>query len=149
MNGRKALSLTVAIVAVIALLTASGAYSSITADRGLQVSVVDDDQAYLAIEKNDPGEVKENETVRLFNVTNQFSSKIDVTVDFTEEPDGLEPDTVDREGLESGDVINVSAKCTDTDQDMMVAFTVSAESESANVETDERKMKLTCTSSDG
>lgn len=75
-------------LAVVLLAAQTGAFSAIAADRDVQVTVVDDQSAYLGVE-TDPVSVPGNTTTSatLATVTNRFGSSIDVSVTVTEGSD--------------------------------------------------------------
>ena len=77
MNGRKALSLALAGIAVMSLAFGTGAFTSVSAERGVSVSVVDDDRAYVGYNSNDVM-VTDHEDTDLVTVTNRFASDIEI-----------------------------------------------------------------------
>lgn len=85
---RKRASIVLFAFAVLLGTVGTGAFSTTEAERGVNVRVVDDEEAYVGY---DPVSVNatDGETVALVNVTNRFHTPLDVTeVSVTEPPDG-------------------------------------------------------------
>lgn len=85
---RKRASIVLFAFAVLLGTVGTGAFSTTEAERGVNVTVVDDEEAYVGY---DPVEVNatDGETVALVTVANRFHIPIDVTeVTVTEPPDG-------------------------------------------------------------
>lgn len=82
MNGRRVLLGVFTIVALAASVFATGGFASVDADRGVDVSIADDDDAYLGI-STETATVAANRSddERLASFTNRFEE--DVTVDVT------------------------------------------------------------------
>ena len=103
MNGRKFVSLVLAGAAVLTLAFGSGAFTSVSAERGVSVAVVSDENAYVGYESSDVV-VTDGESVDLVTVENRFAGEIaieDVTV---KEGDGLVGDVdYDTSNISSGD----------------------------------------------
>jgi len=151
-------SIGLAVVALILLLTASGAFSAVEADRPLQVSVVEDDEAYLAIEKQ--GEEKDGdvvvtgsedeEDVKLATVTNQFSDEIKITLtqstDDAIKLNGTETETE----LDPDDTASLSADCPGDEGTLEFGIEAETTGDESHieVETDERTVTLECEDTD-
>ena len=78
MNGRKFLSLLIASVAVLSLAFGSGAFTSVSAERGVSVSVVDDENAFVGYATSDRT-VSDGDRVTLVTVTNRMPGELTVT----------------------------------------------------------------------
>lgn len=95
MRSRRSLPLLVAVVGVTSLVLSGGAFSAGTAERGVELAVVDDEDAYLGLRAATPlelpaGETHDRNVVRL---ANRFASTLDeITVSVTERDD--DPPTV-------------------------------------------------------
>jgi len=83
MNRRTLLVLCSAVVAVVALTTGTSGFSSATADRSLEVSVADDADALLGVERTTSGTANGTTTLTV-TVTNRFADTafedVEVTV---------------------------------------------------------------------
>ncbi|MFP9060843.1 hypothetical protein ACLI4R_09955 [Natrialbaceae archaeon A-chndr2] len=145
MNRTKLVSLVVGLVAVIALVTASGAFSGLEADRSLDVSVVDDDEAYLKIDGVDKQfEAEENTTIGTLEITNQFSEPADIEIELEDSPDGFDEGDFEsdlEQTLDSGDSTEFEANCTASGE---VTVTITAETDSAEVTANDRSFHLEC-----
>ncbi len=147
MNRTKLVSLAVGLVAVIALVTASGAFSGLTADRSLDVSVVDDDEAYLKIDGVDKQfEAEENTTIGTLEITNQFSEPADIEIELEDSPDGFDEGDFDSElesELKPGEenTYTLETNCTASGE---VTVTITAETDSAEVTANDRSFHLEC-----
>jgi uncharacterized repeat protein (TIGR01451 family) len=91
MTNLKLLSVVLAVAAAAALVTGSAGFSSVTADRGVSVSVVEDDQALVNVEacytanSSNPG----NQTPVTVRVTNQLPTDLTVeSVNSEDVPNG-------------------------------------------------------------
>ncbi|MFT4889789.1 MAG: hypothetical protein ACI9YT_000700 [Halobacteriales archaeon] len=85
MTRRRSLSLVLATVAVLALVTSTGGVSSATVDRGVRIAVAPDHSAFLGFEPS-TGTVTDGTTNVTLTVTNGFPSgttlaTVEVTVD--------------------------------------------------------------------
>ena len=101
--------------AAVSLVVGAGAFSSVSADRGVEVSVVDDDEAMLGIEDGPHAFPNGNEDRELLTVTNRFAQSVTVTARITDSGDGGVPtlkDSTDRKTmtLDSGDTGNFEWK---------------------------------------
>ena len=63
------------------IITGTTAYDSITADRSVDISVVENEDAYLAIETRD---LKNGTEVPAFTFTNNLNRDADLSVDVTD-----------------------------------------------------------------
>ncbi|MFW6003313.1 MAG: hypothetical protein ACOCPT_02720 [Halanaeroarchaeum sp.] len=150
MNGRKALSLALAGIAVVTLAFGTGAFTSVSAERGVSVSVADDDSAYVGYESSDVT-VSDGDNVELVTVTNRFQGDLNVTsvdisagsMSFT----NLSYPTMEsgESGAITGDVEECEAGTTETVQ---VTVTVSGTGVWAKIygdsETQEREFDVEC-----
>ncbi|MFC6953351.1 hypothetical protein [Halorubellus litoreus] len=100
---------------VVATTAGTGAFSAVSAERGIQIAVVDDDRAYLGVAVT--ANVSGNDTTARITVTNQFPqgttlSAVTATVDG--ETVSLTPGSTTLDGGDSttGTVANVT--CGDT-----------------------------------
>lgn len=88
MNRRKALSLSLAAVAVLTLALGSGAFTSVSAERGVSVAVVGDDEAYVGYNSSDVVATDGEKPVDLVTVANRFPAEIQIE-EATVESDGI------------------------------------------------------------
>lgn len=77
MNRTKALSLVLLLIASMGLVSGSFGFTSVSAERGVSVQVVDDESAFVGYQSSDLT-VRDSETIDLVTVTNRFADNIDV-----------------------------------------------------------------------
>ncbi|MCU4752672.1 hypothetical protein OB919_11915 [Halobacteria archaeon AArc-curdl1] len=147
MNRTKLVSLAVGLVAVVALVTASGAFSGLAADRSIDISVVDDDEAYLKIDGvGEKFNATEGDPVDTLEITNQFSEEADLTIELEDSPEGFDKDDFESD-LESelkpgeDNTYTLEANCTASGE---VTVTITAETDSAEVTANDRSFHLEC-----
>lgn len=85
MNLLRSASVTLAVIAAAVLMFGTVGFGSTTADRGMSVAVVDDDNAYVGYETSDI-EANASDEVSLVEITNRFGSDtavdvVNVTID--------------------------------------------------------------------
>lgn len=108
------LSVAFAVLGVLLLTFGTTGFSAVSADRGVDVSVVDDGEAYVGIEIVGDEEYDEDR-VKLLTVTNQFASDIEsLQVSVVDGSDAIEADSVKPEdsSVGIGEDTDVTAKCT-------------------------------------
>ena len=137
--GRRLALVGLAVAMVVAVTAGTGAFSATATDRGIEVAVVDDDEAYLGIE-TEPVSVPGNATttVALATFTNRFPSAVDVSVTVTEGTDSV-PTVGALAGpgtLESGERGTLSADltCDDSAAEARVDLEVRATGPETSVE---------------
>jgi len=114
-NRRRLLALGFA-AALLASVAGTGGFASVDASRGIEVAVVDDDEAYLGIERGDASDGTWNVTL-----TNRLGTgePLDVAVEVGEQTatassiDSGESETVTLTGVACGDTANVIATAPD------------------------------------
>ncbi|MFB6112799.1 MAG: hypothetical protein ABEJ58_01695 [Halodesulfurarchaeum sp.] len=79
MRPLRSLSYVLAVLAVLAIVMGGLGFSSVSAERGVQVAVVDDAEAFVGYQSEDVTDVKEGETIPLVKVTNRFETDVNVT----------------------------------------------------------------------
>ncbi|WP_178915060.1 hypothetical protein [Natronomonas gomsonensis] len=101
MTRRRRLLLAAALLASVVVVTTTGGFSSATAERGVDVSVAEDSNAYLGVEQAPSG--TENGTTNLeVTVANQFPAGTDLTtVEVT--ANGTTVDFAEPDAVEAGD----------------------------------------------
>ncbi|WP_199719448.1 hypothetical protein [Halorubrum sp. Atlit-26R] len=99
------------------MITGTAGYSAIQAERSVDVTVADDENAYLAVE-NTNDSIETGSTRGVLRVTNQFGREVDLTVDDVETTGSVEYDSV---GGTNSDVTlhadedeEIKASCTGT-----------------------------------
>ncbi|AUX08760.1 hypothetical protein AArcSl_1125 [Halalkaliarchaeum desulfuricum] len=128
------LSVLFAVLGILLLVAGTGGFSAMTADRGVDVSVVPDDEAYVGIEKVGD-QVYEDDRIHLLTITNQFASEMDelsVTVDG--ESDVIVTGLVKpgETSLSPGERTNVTAECTRTTERGSVELDITGEAGAAS-----------------
>jgi hypothetical protein len=77
MDKTKALSFALIFVASTGLVSGSFGFTSVSAERGVSVQIVDDESAFVGYQSSDLT-VRDSETIDLVTVTNRFAGTIDV-----------------------------------------------------------------------
>ena len=128
-----------ALFVVAALITGTTGYSTIQAERGVDVETAADGNAYLALEET--GTAIENGTAgKAVYITNQFGTDVSVSVDVTASDSGITSQGLNRSDLAAGDTAALEVQCsTDTDQ----TLTVDVEAESTDISTEIRNQEFT------
>lgn len=78
MNTRKTLSLVLAVIAAIGLLVGSIGFGTVTAERGVNLGVASDDNAYIGYDTTDMA-VTDGDRVEIVTVTNRLHDDVSVT----------------------------------------------------------------------
>ncbi|MEF8937897.1 hypothetical protein [Halobacteriaceae bacterium SHR40] len=142
-------------LAVVVTVSGTGAYSATSADRGLTVDVVDDDEAYVG---HDPGEIyavnttNQTTTETLVTVTNRFSSPVELTDVEVHSHPGLMIEVLDESGqIESGESMDINAAVLHCDEEAMsmdvgVSVTVDGDDVAATLDgdTETRTANVSC-----
>lgn len=142
---RKPFVVLVAMAATASLAVGSGGFSSAGAERGVTVSVVGDENAYMSLSYADKT-VSGDEAVTFVTVANRFTEKVEFTVDYDVETDdgvSVKPSS----GSETNDVgvggefdVAVALNCHSAGQhDATVSFDVAATGDSVSVETSDSR----------
>ncbi|MFW5905544.1 MAG: hypothetical protein ACOCUO_01710 [archaeon] len=151
MNGRKALSLALAGVAVLTLAFGSGAFTSVSAERGVSVAVVGDDEAFVGYNSSDVV-VEGGEEAELVTVTNRFAGAIEIE-EATLESDGIVDESdlvVDDSSIGPGETASIAWDSPDCSA--LTASTVATTVEVAGTgvwaeidgDTETREFEVTC-----
>lgn len=132
MNHRRAI---LALFALAALIAGTAGYTTIQAERSVDVAVAEEGEAFLAVEGLHPT-VDNGTSEPAFEVTNQLGRSVDLTVreSYADGSVGLESVAGDGRETTVGDgrSKNVTARCTDT-TDGTLEVTVRAESDDGEV----------------
>jgi uncharacterized protein YcfJ len=146
-NHRRAI---LALFALAALIAGTAGYTTIQAERSVDVAVADEGEAFLAVEAvSPPPEVENGSAEPAFEVTNQLGRQVDLTVreSYADGSVGLgavaggERETT----IDHGNSKNVTARCTGT-TDGTLEVTVRAESDDGEVSVRiVRSTDVTCT----
>lgn len=107
-----------AVLGILFLVAGTGGFSAMTADRGVDVSVVDDEHAYVGIETVGD-ELSAEDRIHLLTITNQFATvmdELDVTV--ADGTDVIDADTVElgSRTVGVGEGTTATAECTATER---------------------------------
>jgi uncharacterized protein YcfJ len=144
-NHRRAI---LALFALAALIAGTAGYTTIQAERSVDVAVADEGEAFLAVEGQTPT-VENGSAEPAFEVTNQLGRQVDLTVreSYADGSVGLgavaggERETT----IDHGNSKNVTARCTGT-TDGTLEVTVRAESDDGEVSVRiVRSTDVTCT----
>lgn len=105
-----------------ALSVGSGAFSSVEAERGVDVNVVEDKKAYLSLKQNKTEEqnkieIPANQKQEVVEIGNKFPDPLDLAVTVEESGEGIDAVSIDDDGdikdLTPGEFVSVSATCSD------------------------------------
>lgn len=140
--------------AAVSLAVGTGAFSAASADRGVEVAVVDDEQAMLGIDGGPHAFRNGNEVRELLTVTNRFSESVTVTIEI-DEPGGKSPKLMSggarTVALSPGDshTIDPKIQCSSTGGTALPRsetwnVSVTAEGDSVHVDT-EAELEVVCT----
>ena len=118
-----------------AVITGTAGYSSIQAQRSVDVAVANDEDAYLAVETHNQV-ITNGTTDSALTITNQFGRELalsvqDVTTTGSVKYDSLD-NSRDRVPIETGDEINVSVTCDGT-SDGTISTVIFAESDDGEI----------------
>jgi endonuclease YncB( thermonuclease family) len=86
-------SLALALFTIVAFTISSSGYSSMEAERGVNIGVVNDEKAYLGIADENGNTMESNKTT-LLTLINQFGTKLTISAQAVEKNDGLSVDIV-------------------------------------------------------
>jgi len=127
------------------IITGTTAYDSITADRSVDVSVVENEDAYLAIETQ---ALESGSVVPAFIFTNNFNRDADLSVDVTDSI-GKSGTSVVNQGdlnektISDGKTAELKIECSDASKSYNIGLQVILET--TNIEIDvEREYTLEC-----
>jgi len=132
--------------AAVALAVGAGAFTSVSADRGVEVAVVDDDEALLGVEKDESTGVVDGEPFHLLELTNRAPGSMQVeSVSVSAASGGDAPIKVGRENDEIDRTLHLEASCTDktasTGEDVTLTIAVTGD----NVQiTKHKDVMVTC-----
>ena len=134
----KTISIVLAFTAAVGMVLGTAGFSAIDADRGIEVSVVDDDSAYLGVETVDPIVENESSTVAVYE--NGFGTDLDefsvhavstdpnVDATVADAPESLDPGESAR--------VDVVVESEDVDLDSVkLQLSVTASGDGVSVET--------------
>lgn len=141
----KTLSIVFAFTAAVGMVLGTTGFAAMSADRGIEVSVVDDDSAYLAVNQTADTVPPDNETT-VIELENRFGIDLDtVTVDTVRVADENANVTVetfsgpkDHEGVGAGEAapVTVTLSCTAAEPaSVTLAFDVRASGEGVDLST--------------
>ena len=132
MNHRRAI---LALFALAALIAGTAGYTTIQAERSVDVAVADEGEAFLAVERLSP-QMHNGSSKAAFEVTNQLGRQVDLTVRESAADGSVELGSVAGGGRETaiddGGSKEVSARCTGTTGGTL-EITVRAESDDGEV----------------
>lgn len=143
----RTLSIVLALLAATGLLVGSMGVTSVHADRGVSVAVVDDDSAYVGYESSDMT-VADGDRVDLVTVTNRFFGPVSVT-DVAVAADGVAFENLSAPSLDSGEqaVIAGTVDCEGaTTATVEITVTVEGQNVMATIygDTITREFDVTC-----
>ena len=149
MRTLRATSLVLAFLAATGLVLGSFAFSAMSAERGVDVSVVADDEAYVGYENVSDGEIHPGEETPIARYHNRFVIDLDeFHVDVTVIDGAADVDvTIDNQpdGLDAGDGAYVNVTVDGCDADEEITFALDAEGSGAGVNVSfTREVELTC-----
>jgi hypothetical protein len=139
-----------------ALSTGTGAFSSMEAERGVEVNVVDDDVAYVGYSESDktiPSNLKNDGSLHLVTITNRFSEEIRITdVSIDDDDTGVVADVSYDPVIETGhaeDIVgHVEGLAPDDSVDVEITVTVEGTGVTAQLFGDTETRRFTIERSD-
>jgi hypothetical protein len=131
--------LILALFVLATVITGTAGYSAIQAERSVDVTVADDENAYLAVE-NTNDSIENGSTRGVLRVTNQFGRDVDLAVEDVETTGSVEYDSVGGTNgdvtLHAGEDEEIKASCTGTsDGKLEVMLFVESDDEELSVRT--------------
>ena len=127
------------------IITGTTAYDSITADRSVDISVVENENAYLAIETRD---LKNGSEVPAFTFTNNLNRDADLSVDVTD-PIQKSGASVVNEGdlnektISDGKTAKLNIRCSDARKSYNIGLQIILETTDIKIDV-EREYTLEC-----
>ena len=127
------------------IITGTTAYDSITADRSVDISVVENEDAYLAIETRD---LKNGSEVPAFIFTNNLNRDADLSVDVTDsiQKSGasvVNEGDLNEKTISDGETAELNIECSDASKSYNIGLQIILET--TNIEIDvEREYTLEC-----
>lgn len=148
----KTLSIVLAFTAAVGVVLGTAGFSAMDADRGVEVSVVDDEEAYLAVNQTTETVTNETET-ELIEYENRFG--IDLETFDVEDVRVVGDANVSVEGFSGPDEIGagetepvtVTLQCA-TEESVSLAFDVEASGDGVSLSTTHERV-VTCLSDNG
>lgn len=152
MNQTKILILVLVIVASTGLVFGTFGFTSISAERGVSVQVVDDQHAFVGYQSGDLT-VRDGETINLVTVTNQFPNTIDVTDVIIKDGNFTINDLTTPNGISPGssDMIRGTVDCIpNKTQEIELTVTLTGGGVTAQIrgDTEMRDFTITCAAPD-
>ncbi|WP_199058289.1 hypothetical protein [Halorubrum sp. C191] len=99
------------------MITGTAGYSAIQAERSVDVTVADDENAYLAVE-NTNDSIENGSTRGVLRVTNQFGQEVDLAVEDVETTGSVEYESEnganDEVTLATSETAEINASCAGT-----------------------------------
>lgn len=138
-----------AVLAVSVIVVGGTGFSQMSGERGMQVAVVSDEDAYIGYDTpNENATVTSGDSVTLVEVTNQAEGEIDVEDVTVEGANGIAVELADfPTGIATGTSAGVDATLTcseDTTTTLAVTVTMSGDALQAQIFGDTRTFVITC-----
>jgi uncharacterized membrane protein len=156
MSAGRRLAAVLTVVGVALLTTGSGAFTAAQLDRGVDVSVVEDEEAFLAVEELDPApEADANSStdhvdVELVQLTNQFTAQdLTVAVDIDERssgPDATSEPTASSVSSGETETVTVDVECPAGSSNEDWSVDITAEGEGVEIQLT-RTVEVSCVES--
>ena len=142
MNHRRVI---LSLFVIAAVITGTAGYSSIQAERSVDVAVANEGDAFLAVEGQSPS-IQNGTSEDAFEVANQLGQPVDLTVQVLTAGGDVELGSVSKETIDGdGATADIDARCTGTDGGTL-EITVRAESSDGDVMVQvDRSTMVTCT----
>ena len=129
------------------IITGTTAYDSITADRSVDISVVENEDAYLAIETRD---LKNGSEVPAFIFTNNLNRDADLSVDVTDsiQKSGasvVNEGDLNEKTISDGETAELNIECSDASKSYNIGLQIILETTDIKIDV-EREYTLECNS---
>ena len=126
------------------IITGTTAYDSITADRSVDISVVENKDAYLAIETQD---LENGSEVSAFEFTNNLNRDADLSVDVTDPIQSgasvVNEGDLNEQSISDGETAELNIECSDVSKSYNIGLQIILET--TNIEIDiEQEYTLEC-----
>mgnify|MGYP005860612499 CR=1 FL=1 len=152
MSTLKTISIVLAFTAAIGMVLGTAGFSAIDADRGIEVSVVDDEEAYLAPNQTADSVMNDTQT-DVIEYENRFGIELDEfdveDVWVVSESNVTVKDFSGPESIGAGETepVSVTLQCS-TEESVTLAFDVTASGDGISLSTTHER-EVTCLSDDG
>lgn len=138
MNHRRVI---LALFVVAAAIMGTTGFSTLQADRTVDVQVADDAQAYLQIDETGT-QIKTGETGGVLALTNQFSESVDLSISVTT-TDDIQSQGLDTRSIATGETATLEVTCSQT-SDGTITVDIEASGDEISFERSGHEVAVDC-----